>query len=104
MKIGNRLITCDWEVDSYRLPIEEEWNHAAYADIHPASFTYAGSDEVNEVSWYSDNVGRITHPIGEILPKGLGIYDMSANVFEWCWDISGGVSPRDGDNSFGVDY
>ncbi len=70
----------------YRLPTEAEWEYAARAGQR---HEYAGSDDVNAVAWYSDNSGGTTHPVGEKAPNGWGLYDMSGNVWECCWDRYG---------------
>lgn len=48
--------------------------------------TYAGSNDIGEVAWYCDNAGGETHPVGWKRAHQLGLYDMSGNVNEWCWD------------------
>ena len=74
----------------YRLPTEAQWEFAARGgDGSPSNFTYSGSNDDNEVAWHSSNSGFITHEVGLKAPNGLGIYDMSGNVREWCWDWFG---------------
>ena len=85
-------------VDStgYRLPTEAQWEYAAKGGnpLAPGwvGYTYSGSDTVDDVAWYSGNNGSFgtsaygSKVIGTKAPNGLGIYDMSGNVYEWCWD------------------
>ncbi|MCL2264528.1 MAG: InlB B-repeat-containing protein [Treponema sp.] len=77
----------------YRLPTEAEWEYAARGgNGSPGDFTYSGSNDPNAVAWYNETVkGRppgdqATQPAGSKQPNNLGIYDMSGNVSEWCWD------------------
>jgi formylglycine-generating enzyme required for sulfatase activity len=47
---------------------------------------------VEAIAWYSGNSSGTSHPVGQKAPNGLGIYDMSGNVCEWCWDWIGDYS------------
>jgi len=77
----------------YRLPTEAQWEFAAKGGIDVpgvfTNFTFAGSNNVDLVAWHNDNSGSMTREVGRLAPNALGIYDMSGNVMEWCWDWYG---------------
>ena len=77
---------CDFLATGYRLPTEAEWEFAARGGRQSRGFMYAGSDDPDEVAWYEATAGDQPRPVGQQLPNELGLYDMSGNLFEWCWD------------------
>ncbi|WP_296031780.1 formylglycine-generating enzyme family protein [uncultured Treponema sp.] len=80
----NKNFACDTTSDGYRLPTVAEWQWAAMGG---QVFKCSGSDNIDEVAWYSDNSGDKTHPVAQKAPNGYGLYDMSGNVWEWCGDL-----------------
>ena len=71
----------------FRLPTETEWEYAARSGGKPEMF--AGGNDAKTVAWNRANSREATHPVGQKAPNGLGIYDMSGNVWEWCQDLFG---------------
>lgn len=78
-------ITYDKTANGYRLPTEAEWEYIAREE-GKSTTPYSGSGTIGDVAWYLDNSSSKTHEVKTKNANSLGIYDMSGNVFEWCWD------------------
>ena len=87
--VNHTNVSCNWSANGYRLPTEMEWMFAARGGNQTHNYTYSGSNDIDAVAWYYNNSGHTTHTVGTKAPNELGIYDMSGNVWENCWDIYG---------------
>ncbi len=87
-------VTANWAANGYRLPTEMEWMWAAMGAQDPATGfakAFAGSTGTNAIgdyAWIFENSTFTSHPVGSKLPNELGLYDMSGNIWERCWDWS----------------
>lgn len=92
--------------ESFRLPTEAEWEYAARGGNKSKGYKYAGSDDYREVTHFKESthsIGALVPPmtIATKLPNELGLYDMSGNVYEWCYDWYGKYMDSSSNNPTG---
>lgn len=72
----------------FRLATEEEWQYAARGGNKSKGYTYSGSNNIEDVAWYSGNSNNQLHGLALKKANELGLYDMSGNYAELCAIIS----------------
>jgi formylglycine-generating enzyme len=88
--LNDALAFCKWASEktgeNIRLPSETEWEYVIRGGNKSKGYTYSGSNNLDEVAWFSSNSGSKTHEVGKKQPNETGLYDMNGNVTEWCGD------------------
>jgi len=71
---------------TFRLPKKSQWRYAQQAGTTAWYHTGESRDSYSTAGWLEDNSGRVTHPVGKLVPNAWGLYDMHGNVQEFCSD------------------
>ena len=86
-------VTCNFSANGYRLPTEVEWEYAALGGKNGVTAAdptdYGGTNDssaIGNYAWYNENSANKTHEVKKKTKNALGLYDMSGNVLEWCYD------------------
>jgi formylglycine-generating enzyme required for sulfatase activity len=93
-KTGEIIPTVNASANGYRLPTEKEWQWAAIGGVNQNTFVFSGNNTASVVAWSSTNSPTGAKAVKTKAANTQNIYDMSGNVFEWCFDEVSGVVGR----------
>src|SRR5207249_9443110 len=83
IKPGIKLPADYLKLTGYRLPTDAEWEYACRAGAS-SSRPYGSSDlRLGQYGWCYENSGVIFHPVGQLKPNDLGLFDILGYAFEW---------------------
>ena len=102
--INAKNVTANWNANGYRLPTEAEWEFAARS--RGKDQKWAGTSSESQLTTYANGRGesdgfKYTAPIGSFKANDLDLYDLSGNVWEWCWDWKADYSKNSSTNPKG---
>jgi len=92
-KIWMRSGNVNWSANGYRLPTEAEWEKAARGGVSGRAYAFAGDIDPSKARYSGDAPDSfLTEAVKSFQPNEFGLYQMTGNVKEWCWDVPGANS------------